>query len=289
MNRIAIGVLAAVAGCAGPVHVDLRGSAPTTAESLPRAAGEPQDYSDWGLTLSRAVRDGGVDYERLAADPRPLNRFLAGLAARGPASTPDAFATREARLSYAINAYNAAAVRSVVALCRDGKPPFRVPGDLDRRFSFDIDGSRRTPGDLRADALRLAGADWRVRFALCDGRRSGPRLQRRPFLSEMLDAQLDLAVRDALGSAEVVRIDHGWQILYVWRGLFDLRHQLVRDYERRLATRGATLLNVLLDRADRPLREVLNTAIGYEVREMPSDDALNTVAHSQSDRRLPAS
>jgi len=260
--------LAMSAACAGPERIEL-----TITATQP--GGAPFNYSDWGLTLSRAIRDDGVDYARLAQDPGPIDRFLVRLATTGPESTPDAFPAREARLAYVLNAHNAALVRSVVALCRDGQPPATAPARLDRRFAFEIDGRRQTPAELRAEAIRLAGDDRRVRLAMTTCRRTGPPLFRRPFLPEMLDAGLDLAAREALTSDQVIRIDHELQHLLVWRELYDLRGELIREYEARHRTRAATLLNVLLDWSDRPRREFLNSAIGYTVRAMPESREIN--------------
>ncbi|MFH1416951.1 MAG: DUF547 domain-containing protein [Planctomycetota bacterium] len=236
------------------------------------------DWSDWGLTLSRGVVGERVDYARLIADRSSLDRFLARVARVGPESTPRFFPDRDSRLAYAINCYNATILRSVLALERDGKLPRHVPGDLESRYQFQIDGHLQTPAMLRQCALAVAGEDWRVRFVLCDGRANGPSLFRHVILGEMLDAQLDEVVRAAFRSLDVVRIDHGERKrLLLWRGLYDLRDRLVGDFEQRMQTRDATILGVLLAWSDRPRRELLNSAVGYEVALMSSSDEVNAL------------
>jgi len=236
------------------------------------------DWSDWGLTLSRGVVEERVDYARLIADRSSLDRFLARVARVGPESAPQFFPDHDSRLAYAINCYNATILRSVLALERDGKLPRNVPGGLDSRFRFQIDGRLQTPAALRKSALALAGEDWRVRFVLCDGRAGGPSLFRRVILGEMLGAQLDQAVRAALESPDVVRIDHGERKrLLLWRGLYEIHRRLVGDYEERMQTRDATILGVLLAWSDRPRRELLNSAIGYEVAMMSSCNEINAL------------
>jgi hypothetical protein len=267
-------VVALLPGC-GPRLVQL-GSA---AEPEGAAEAPPPDWSDWGRTLSRVAVGEKVDYEALLADHQALDRFLARMGRQGPQSTPAAFADRDSRLAYFINGHNAAVLRSVLELAIERGLPARVPGDLDSRFRFHIDGRAQTPAELRRAAMDLAGDDWRVRLALYDARSVGPPLLRHPFAGDLLDAQLNQTTRAALASPRVVSIDYGEdKRLLVWPGLYPLRERLVSEYERRLQTRGATLLNVLLDWSDRPRREVLNTAIGYQVAVMPEDDRLDSLA-----------
>ncbi len=236
------------------------------------------DWSDWGLVLSRCVVEDKVDYARLLRDPVPLDRFLSLVACVGPESTPDQFPRPADRLVYFINVYNATIVRSVVKLSRDGLPPSNLSSGLDRRFRFRVDGRMRTPASLRQTATRLAGDDWRVAFALCDGHRGSPPLSRRVFLPDMLDAQLNRVVRSSLLLPQIVRIDHGEQkLLRLWRGLYVVKNRLVADFEKRLDTGDATFLCVLLEWSDRGRRETLNSAVGYEVAVLPHDARSNAL------------
>jgi hypothetical protein len=244
------------------------------------------DFSGLGLTLSRAIVGDKVDYERLLRDRQPLDRFLALVAQVGPQTTPSQFPDRSARLAYAINCYNATVLRSVLELARGGVISRRAPFDLAWRFRFRIDGRLQSPADLRRTAEDLAGDDWRVRLALCDCRQVGPPMTRRVFLGGMLDAQLNEVARAALRSSQVVRIDHGERKqLLVWRGLYEIRDRLVLAYEDRLDARNAGLLNVLLEWSDRPRREELNGAVGYEVAMMPPNDALNALEPTSEEER----
>lgn len=257
----------ALPGGCGPRAVSLE---PSGLEAPVAKAG----WSDWGRVLSRVHTASGVDYSRLAADPAPLNRFLQHLADWGPRTAPADFPDRDARLAYLINAQNAAALRGVLE--HGGPAPGRLPGDLATRYRFTIDGRPTTAAELRSEARQLAGDDWRVRLALCEGRAAGPPLPPRPFLADLLDAQLNEATRLALASDGVVRIDHGEsKRLLVWSGLYELRERLTADDEARRHARGATLLSVLLEWSDRPRREWLNTAIGYRVAPLPDDGLAN--------------
>jgi hypothetical protein len=237
---------------------------------------EKIDWSHFGLTLARVVEDGRVNYGRLMEDVGPLSRTLAMLAAHGPKTTPHAFPDRDSRLAYDINAYHATILRSALACARDGQLPRRVPADFERRYRFRIDGRQQSPADLRAAAFREADGDYRVRFALCDGRRGGPPIPTRPFTPDLLDGQLNFVMRTALYAPQIVRIDHGApKRLWLWQGLYEIRDRLVAEYERQVGASDATILNALGQFSNRRRRQLLNAAVGYDVEAMPMDGDFN--------------
>lgn len=236
------------------------------------------DWSDWALALSRSVVEDRVDYRKLLARPGAINRTMAMLAQVGPDSTPSQFTCNEDRLAYYINAYNATVVRSVMALEDKGQIPRNAPWGLESRYRFKIDGEMMTPAQLRERAIRCAGTDYRVRFALCDGKRTGPPLHPRPLIGSLLDGQLNFVTRMALYSPDVLRIEIGGERrLYLWEGLFDVRESMIQEYEHRTGTSDASILNVLGEWSNRKRRVYLSTAIGYIITRMPNDDLINQV------------
>ena len=246
---------------------------------------EPGSRADYGLLLHRIVVGDKIDFDKLLKSRHLLDRYLAGAFKTGPKVAPEQFQNNNHLLAYLINCHNALMLRSLVALAADNGMPASLPADLDRRFQFSIDGGRAssltTPVNAHTFALMAAAGDWRVRLALYSGRRDGPPLPKRPFLGDMLDAQLNHVVRAALQSEQVVRIDHGLQKrLLLWQGLFDLRTNLVAAYERRFHTSGATILSVLLEWSDRFRRETLNSAVGYAVAPMPVDTRVNAIGQT---------
>jgi hypothetical protein len=245
------------------------------------------DWSDWGLTLSIAVVDDRVDYAKLASRSESLDRFLAHVGRVGPHNFPDQFPKREHAQAYYINCYNAAILRGDLELWRHNSAYLFLSDNIETRFGFRIDGRMCMPDDLRREALKLAGDDWRVRFALCDGTLGGPPLNRRAFLPEMLDAQLNEMVRSALASPQLISIQHGeFKQLVLWRGLFDIRDKVVKEYEQRTGARSATILNALLEWTpnDPVRRSWLNSAVGYEVVAAPTNRASNAVAQADASK-----
>ncbi len=259
-----------------------------TVEMAPGPATSPAqppvvDLVSYGVALSRVVNGERIMPRTLVKSAAHVEAFLHSLADCGPRCTPAAFASPAHRLAYYINAHNAAMLRTLIDLDVGGRLARQLPANADRRLRFRIDGAGCTVADLRRLALAEAGADWRVRLTLYAGRMDGPPLPPRAFLPDLLDSQLDEAVRLALASDMVVRPHFGVvKRLLLCRQLFDARQQLVADYERRVATSGASVLNAVGDWCDRFRRESLNAAVGYPVSIMPADDRINKIDYPAS-------
>jgi hypothetical protein len=175
-------------------------------------------HADFDRALARFVdEDGRVDYAALAADPADLDRYYAALGAASPDSHPALFPTRQAELAYWLNAYNAAVLETVLAhwpieSVRDVGPPpplFFLPR-LSGFFWFQrvrLGGRTTNLYDLEHRVVRARYRDPRVHFALNCASRGCPRLPRRAFDPERLDAQLDRETRRFLGEPRNVRVD----------------------------------------------------------------------------------
>src|SRR5262245_60156205 len=104
--------LAAFPSCASP-------SAPPAVEqdpapaAAPRAAEFDQTHALWTEVLRGCVKDDRVDYAKLKADPQKLDQYVQRLAS----VTPEELSRwkKEQRFAYWINAYNACAIKKVVA------------------------------------------------------------------------------------------------------------------------------------------------------------------------------
>ena len=147
-------------------------------------------YSDWASVLERHVDDQGlVDYEGLAAARTALDRFLALLAVVGPGTRPDLFPTREDRLAYYLNAYNACVIAEVLE-----RWPLASVEDVKLGFfylaRYRIDGSPISLYDLENDVVRAIFGEPRAHFALNCASLGCPKLPREPFLGPRLEAQL---------------------------------------------------------------------------------------------------
>lgn len=137
---------------------------------------------------------GEVDFHRLAKNPADLNAFVDYIAKVSPESSPALFPTRESRLAYHINAYNALAMYNVI----DSGIPDSLSGLRKVWFfgfkKFTIGGSAMSLYDYENNVIRPMG-DARVHFALNCMAAGCPRLPKVPFTARDLDQQLDRAAR----------------------------------------------------------------------------------------------
>lgn len=286
--RLAVYLLPLCAGCV-PARVEFSGESLGVDTTRRAAWADRVDWSDWGAFLSSAATDQGIDRAGAAAQRRRLHRFLSMLAEIGPQLTPRLFAARDHQLAYYINAYNAAIQFTNDALLANNYLPAWKATMRDTAYSFTIDGRRRTPADLRREAIKLAGDDWRVIFALSDGRAFGPPLWKRPYLGDMLDGQLDDAVRRAIASPRVVVMSHtDIKQLKLWWGLYEIRDRMVADYEMRTGAKGAVVLNALLHWADPLRRSELQGAVGYPIGSMRDDASFDSTQQTLAGADGPA-
>ncbi len=150
----------------------------------PSRAAQP-DYALFDDVLSHHVRDGYVDYDGIAANPR-FDAFLKQLATAGKP------AGREAELALLVNAYNAFAISGIL----QGYSPSSQFGRwrFFERLKFQLSGAPTTLEAIEHQRLRLMG-EPRIHFAIVCASLSCPRLANRAYRPETLDAQLDAAAR----------------------------------------------------------------------------------------------
>lgn len=166
------------------------------------------------VVLLRYVNAQGlVDYTALQKNRAPLDRYYDMVAAYSPDNAPSLFPTRNDALAYWINAYNAAAMRTVLQYY-----PIESVGDVDgwlpdkmgffvmQRLTFG--GVTTNLRDVESTIIRGRYHEPRVHLALNCGSRGCPALARYAFTGEALDVQLDQAARRFVAEPRNVRIDH---------------------------------------------------------------------------------
>ena len=169
---------------------------------------QPSDpYEHWENVLTRFVNERGeVDFRALARERTDLDAFLENIARASPRSHPDLFAGRESQIAYYINAYNALAMFNVI----DTGFPTRLRGLFKVKFfgfrNFTVGGERMTLYSLENDVIRPFGEE-RVHFALNCMAVGCPRLPRKAFRAETLDAQLDAEARHFFGEQRNLYVD----------------------------------------------------------------------------------
>ena len=167
--------------------------APTTASGaeveaeLETMTSEDPALAAWARVLADFVRDGGVDYAALAAEPRDLETYLASLAD----ARPEELTAAEA-LAFWSNAYNAVTLKHVLDRYPDIASVKAVDGFFDQ-LRFPVAGAERT-----LDEIETAGRDLgdpRIHFAVVCASTGCPDLPAEPFRGAVIDGQLDRATR----------------------------------------------------------------------------------------------
>jgi hypothetical protein len=163
---------------------------PASAQTLP-------DPALLNRVLDAHLRNGLVDYRGLAGDRQDLDLYLAQLARTSPHDLE--LVSRDARLAFWINAYNACAL----ALVLEHYPLPAEPGAPAGSVRHIKDASTRQFCSVAQRARSLDGivhgiirplGDPRAHFAVACPSRSCPPLAGQAYRGEDLDAQLDVAV-----------------------------------------------------------------------------------------------
>ncbi|MBK7878485.1 MAG: DUF547 domain-containing protein [Planctomycetes bacterium] len=171
-------------------------------------------HAAWTELLRNRFTSTGFDYASLLKDSKPVDDYLAALAAVDAAD----FATwkREQQLAFWINAYNAYTLKRVLQ-----SYPFEKVNELgadkkgpwDERFiplgklAPDLKQEKLTLNELENKILRPKFKDARIHAAINCAAESCPPLRPEAFVAERLDRQLDIQVLKWLGNPAFNRID----------------------------------------------------------------------------------
>lgn len=212
----------------------------------PAAAGEPFSHQDWTAVLEQFVDDRGlVDYDGLAADRASLDRYVQALESVSPTSHPERFPTREDRLAYYLNAYNARVFHGVLAR---GPEKVSVWSGLISGLSFFVrmkiilGGESMSLKHLEDDLIREPFQDPRVHAALNCASISCPPLPRRAFDPQQLDAQLDAAMRGFVADPRNCSIDADRRTVHLSK-IFDWFAGDFLGYERARGNARPTIID----------------------------------------------
>lgn len=266
MSLLIMGTL--VAGCA---QVAVR----PNVQLVPRPLPTTFDDKDWATVLREYVKNGLVDYDGLARNRDPLDRYYALISAMGPATAPDQFSSRNQKVAYDINAYNA------LVLCAVMEDPARpslydvsMPS-LETGILFTLDGRPVTLRAIEERLLNESDGDVRIMFALSRAAVGSPALRFEPYRADSLERQLQETTAAALDNPYLLQIDNGQHAIFAWLNIFERQDAFLNYWQARRRTRAPTLLSVLIDMASPRRRQSLSAAIGYTIRPMPFDRRLN--------------
>lgn len=146
------------------------------------------DYKEYGLFLTKYVSEtGNVSYDKIKK--KEINDITDSFLAKTPANSW----SKDEKLAYYINLYNAFTLKTVV----DNYPLKSIKnivGVWDKDF-ITLGKTIYSLGDIENKILRKMG-EPRIHFAINCASISCPKLNNEPYAAEKLDKQLDLAARE---------------------------------------------------------------------------------------------
>jgi hypothetical protein len=161
---------------------------------IPRGSNKAVTHEQWtGLLKKHVTEKGLVNYKGFIADSAALNSYLQLLSANAPAGNW----TKEEKLAYWINAYNAYTVKLItqhypLKSIKDIGPATQiifVNTPWDKKF-FSIGGKSMTLNTIEHKILRKKFKEPRIHFAVNCASISCPKLLNEAYEAATVDAQL---------------------------------------------------------------------------------------------------
>ena len=171
------------------------------------------EYSNLDSILSKYVDpDGLVNYQAIIDSPYNINEYLDFIKNVSPQSHPKLFPTKNDKLAYWINAYNALVIKLMIE-----NPSTNILeisfGHLIWLTKFDVGLKKISLYEIEHKILRKL--DSRIHFAISCGSKSCPPLGQRVYLGRTLDVQLESGAKDFINNKNNVFIDFDNKTLYL--------------------------------------------------------------------------
>jgi hypothetical protein len=212
---------------------------------------------------------GNVNYFALMAD-KSMVAFAESLSDFDLSS----LTTREAKLAFWINSYNALSIYGVVKKL-EKDPDFAIKGNKSwfsrvRFFAlqkFRVGGKEYTLKTIE-DNIRKDFEDPRVHFALNCSSLGCPLLKDGLYSAENIDAELDAATKLYLSSKEGLQLDKDKGILYV--------SMIFKWYKKDFEVTGKKVIEYIREYAPNDIRDYIDEMKGeFKIKNIEYDWALN--------------
>lgn len=216
--------------------------AATHAQQFSPAPGSDPLHRPLDQILDPNVRDGFVYYRALAGSRGALDRYLASL--NVPAATYDGW-TRDAKMAFWVNAYNAFVLQTVI-----GRYPIRGTNS-----AYPANSIRQIPGAFDQTKHRAAGRsvtldeiekkilpefkEPRLHLALGRGSVGSGRLRSEAYTAERLAAQLDDIQKEFVNERHMLNIDRSSGQMTTTPILSWHEAEFVEAYEKKAGDRFA--------------------------------------------------
>ncbi len=193
-----------------PVYVGVRSAASVSIDKI--------DHTVWDALLKRYVdKDGMVDYRGFhanAADKAKLNAYLNHLST----ANADVAATREAKLAFWINAYNAVTVHGIL----QKYPTTSIRNHTAKVVGYNIwhdlqlmVGGKPFSLDSMEHKILRKMSEPRIHFAIVCASKGCPRLLNEAFVASKMEQQLEVNTKDFFSRPHNFKHDPNSNKLYL--------------------------------------------------------------------------
>ncbi len=220
MKKFAAGIAALTILSAGVVAVMVVNSSTATAASTvyvgqkvsasSQVSMDKIDHSGWDALLKKYVDENGfVNYKAWHASSRDRQALSAYLNSLSRAN-PNRSASRDAKLAFWINAYNAVTVHGILR----EYPTSSIRNHTAKLFGYNIwknlqlvvGGQAHSLEDMEHQILRKMG-EPRIHFAIVCASIGCPRLMNRAYTAKQVREQLEINAKDFFSRAQNFRYD----------------------------------------------------------------------------------
>jgi len=249
-------------------------------------AKETFDHSLFESLLKKTVSEGWVDYRVLQGEKGSLRRYLQQLAELSPVRYADF--SREEKLAFWINSYNAIAIQSVLEVY-PVESLREIPNFWERKVI--LLQKPLSLNDVRDDILRQSFRDERVLCALVSASRASPRLRTEAYTGDRLDEMLNEDAKRFVNDSEKNRVIVGKRRLtlsplFKWFGTDFLLNYGGAPRFRKFNPTEMAVLSFIADYVDPEKVDYLQKG-RYKLRYLPSDDRLNDTLARQKTIQKP--
>lgn len=235
------------------------------------------DHSRWSHLLKRFVHpNGSVDYNGFLQTRAELDDYLKQLALLSEGDLGEV--SREERLAFWINLYNAGVIRMVL-----NEYPIerldRIPAAFEIR-TIKAAGEFFSLSELRDRVLRQGFRDERILTALVSGRRDSPKLLAEAFEGGAIEEQLNRAAAQFVQDENRNQIRPGSKKIF----LSPLFREFGSDFVLNFSSEGASsdfteaqaaVISFILYHLHDPDKRLFLSSGRYKIHYLPEDPRLN--------------
>ena len=240
-------------------------------------AEKPIDHSRWDRLLKQFVHpDGFIDYPGLLQTKAELDDYLKQLETLSASQLGEA--SREDRIAFWINLYNASVVRMVL----EAYPIKRfdqIPAAFEIR-TIKAAGEFFSLSELRDRVLRQGFRDERILMALVSARRDSPKLLPEAFEGNQVEEQLNRAAAEFVQDESRNQIKPGSKKIFLSPLFRDFGSDFVLNFSSQNASSNfseaqAAVISFILYHLHDPDQRLFLSSGRYKIEYLPEDPRLN--------------